>query len=155
MKTGFFLTARLGSTRLPRKHLLEAAGKPMLGVLAERIRHAFAADLAAGDALLAIVTSDEAENRAFERFAALGVRVFYGSVDNIPLRHHQAAQVGLHGRHVRLLLGAGELGNGDRSEDTDDDDDDQEFDEREAATTHFVHRGSPSYTAGASGAAPP
>jgi len=92
MKTGFFLTARLGSTRLPRKHLLEAAGRPLLGVLAQRILSAFASEVRSGDAMLAVVTSDEPENRAFERFNAIGVKVFYGAVDNIPLRHHQAAQ---------------------------------------------------------------
>ncbi len=37
MKTGFFLTARLGSTRLARKHLLQAAGRPLISVLASKI----------------------------------------------------------------------------------------------------------------------
>jgi len=92
MKTGFFLTARLGSTRLPRKHLLEAAGEPLLGVLAQRILSAFASEVRSGEAMVAVVTSDEQENRAFERFAAMGVKVFYGAVDNIPLRHHHAAR---------------------------------------------------------------
>lgn len=92
MKTGFFLTARLGSTRLPRKHLLEAGGQPLLAVLAQRILSAFARETAASEAMLAVVTSDEAENRAFERFTAMGVKVFYGDTDNIPLRHHQAAR---------------------------------------------------------------
>lgn len=42
--------------------------------------------------MIAVVTSEEAENRAFECFATMGVRVFYGATDNIPLRHHQAAR---------------------------------------------------------------
>jgi len=92
MKTGFFLTARLGSTRLPRKHLLEAGGRALLAVLAERIVGAFGNELASGEALLAVVTSDEAENRAFERVVPVGASVFYGANANIPLRHHQAAQ---------------------------------------------------------------
>lgn len=92
MKTGFFLTARLGSTRLPRKHLLEAGGTALLAVLAGRIVHAFGNEMRSGEAVLAVVTSDEAANREFERFAPMGVRVFYGAKENIPLRHLQATQ---------------------------------------------------------------
>ena len=92
MKTGFFLTARLGSTRLPRKHLLEVSGTPFLAVLAKRILHSFGKDISSDEALLAIVTSDEAMNHEFERFVPLGIRVFYGAKENIPLRHLQAAK---------------------------------------------------------------
>jgi spore coat polysaccharide biosynthesis protein SpsF len=92
LKIGHFLTARLGSSRLPRKHLLEAKGHALLEVLARRILHAFAAEFCSGEASLVIVTSDEAENREFERFETLGAQVFYGSKHNIPLRHLQAAQ---------------------------------------------------------------
>ena len=92
MRIGYFLTARLGSSRLPRKHLLEANGYALLEVLARRILRAFAAEFRSGDASLVIVTSDEPENREFERFSTLGADVFYGSKQNIPLRHLQAAQ---------------------------------------------------------------
>ena len=91
MKTGFFLTARLGSTRLARKHLLEAAGRPLLSVLAGRIRREFAVAIERGEALVAVVTSDEPANRDFECLGQ-GLRVFYGATHNIPLRHLQAAQ---------------------------------------------------------------
>src|SRR5688572_18420805 len=87
MKTAIFVTARLGSSRLPRKHLLPAGERVMVEVLIDRIRHAFGRDL-----LLVIATSDEQENREFERFAAKGVTVFYGSLNNIPLRHLEAAR---------------------------------------------------------------
>lgn len=92
MKTGIFLTARLGSTRLPRKHLLEAGGKAMLAVLAGRIRHGFDKAIGRGDAVLAVVTSDEPANRDFERIAGEPMAVFYGSKQNIPQRHLQAAR---------------------------------------------------------------
>lgn len=92
MTIGFFLTARLGSSRLPRKHLLEANGHALLEVLARRIIHAFVAEFRSGGANLVIVTSDEPENREFERFTTLGAQVFYGSKQNIPLRHLQAAE---------------------------------------------------------------
>jgi len=92
MKTGIFLTARLGSTRLPHKHLLEAGGKAMLSVLAGRIRHGFEKAIGRGDAVLAVVTSDEPANRDFERVSGEPMAVFYGSKQNIPLRHLQAAR---------------------------------------------------------------
>lgn len=92
MKTGIFLTARLGSTRLPRKHLLEAGGKAMLAVLAGRIRRGFEKAIGRNDAVLAVVTSDEPANRDFERLSGEPMPVFYGSKQNIPLRHLQAAR---------------------------------------------------------------
>ena len=92
MKTGIFLTARLGSTRLPRKHLLEAGGKALLTVLAGRIRHAFDKAIGRGDAVLAVVTSDEPANREFEQVSGEPMWVFYGSKQNIPLRHLQATR---------------------------------------------------------------
>jgi spore coat polysaccharide biosynthesis protein SpsF (cytidylyltransferase family) len=87
MTTAIFVTARLGSSRLPRKHLLLAGERVMLEVLLDRIRYAFDRDVR-----LVIATSDEKENREFERFAPKGVTIFYGSLNNIPFRHLQAAR---------------------------------------------------------------
>lgn len=92
MRTGFFVTARLGSTRLARKHLLEVQGRPLLSFLIERIKKEFEAELEEGSSVIVICTSDCPENRAFERLADQNVTVFYGSNDNIPLRHLQAAE---------------------------------------------------------------
>ena len=91
MKTGIFLTARLGSSRLPRKHLLTAGGRPMLGILAARIIRAFDSNIKRGEVVVAITTTDEAEDRGFESFRREELEVFYGSLRNIPLRHRQAA----------------------------------------------------------------
>lgn len=91
-KTGILITARLGSTRLPRKHLLKVAGKPVLSYLIERISREFRVEITHGDAEIAIVTSNEEINREFERFRAAGIRLYYGSIKNIPLRHLQAAK---------------------------------------------------------------
>jgi len=53
----------------------------------------------------------------------------------------EVAEVGLHRRDVRLLLGVGELRNGDSGEDADDDNDDEELDEGEAsAVVHCLAR---------------
>jgi len=90
MKTAILITARLGSSRLPQKHLLPVNGKPIVQVLIDRIGAEFREELSAGDASIVIATSDEQENRAFERFANEHTQVFYGSRNNIPLRHLQA-----------------------------------------------------------------
>lgn len=92
MKIGILITARLGSTRLSRKHLLGIMGRPAISYLIGRIATAFATELAAGSVQVIIATSDEPENRDFELLDRGDVAVFYGSNDNIPLRHLQAAK---------------------------------------------------------------
>jgi len=92
MKTGIFITARLGSTRLQKKHLLPVNGHPILFFLIRRITAEFQKELASGEIKVIIVTPDEPENREFESFQQDGATVFYGSINNIPLRHLQAAK---------------------------------------------------------------
>ena len=91
MKTGIFITARLGSTRLKKKHLLPINGQPAIHYLFTRIAVEFKKELNDATAKIVIVTSDEKENREFEFVKDYGVEVFYGSKENIPLRHLQAA----------------------------------------------------------------
>lgn len=91
MKTGILITARLGSTRLGKKHLLPVNGQPLIHYLIERIRWEFGKEIKDSDVQIVIATSDEQENRQFEEFSQADVTVFYGSVDNIPLRHSRAA----------------------------------------------------------------
>lgn len=71
---------------------MEANGVALLEVLIRRISAAFAEDIKSGLAEIVIVTSDELENREFERFSNFGVKIFYGSKKNIPRRHLEAAQ---------------------------------------------------------------
>jgi hypothetical protein len=92
MKTGFFICARLGSSRLPRKHLIAADGLPFILHLVRRINRQFAADLSGGNAVVAIIASDEPENRDFIGALRGEADVFFGSIENIPLRQLQAAQ---------------------------------------------------------------
>lgn len=92
MKIGIFITARLGSTRLKRKHLLEVDGHPVLYFLIKRTTVAFQTEINDEKIKIIIVTSDEPENRAFEQFTQDGITVYYGSINNIPLRHFQAAK---------------------------------------------------------------
>lgn len=91
MKTGIFITARLSSTRLKRKHLAAARGEPIVHYLIKRITTHFGKEIASGSVVPVIATADEPENREFEQFSGLGVNVVYGSPDNIPVRHLQAA----------------------------------------------------------------
>lgn len=92
MKIGILITARLGSTRLQKKHLLPVNHRPLLHYLVKRIGHEFQAEMEADQVQVIIATSDEPENRAFEFFCPDGLAVFYGSTNNIPLRHLQTAQ---------------------------------------------------------------
>jgi spore coat polysaccharide biosynthesis protein SpsF len=91
MKTGFLICARLGSTRLPRKHLLPASGEPFVLHLIRRINHEFRAERSSGKAVVAIIASDEPENRDFVPALRGEGDVFFGSIENIPLRQMQAA----------------------------------------------------------------
>jgi len=89
MKLGILVTARLGSTRLRQKHLIPVLGRPILSYLTQRIENEFRKELDHGEVEIIIATSDEPENRAFEQFSKKGVKVFYGSINNIPFRHLQ------------------------------------------------------------------
>ena len=87
---GILITARLGSTRLPNKHLLEVGGKPIMGYLLDRIQQGFSDEIEKGEAKVIIATSAEPFNLKFKQFAP-SVSCFYGDIKNIPLRHLQAA----------------------------------------------------------------
>jgi len=60
----------------------------LIELLISRIQIAFHAEISKDRVLPILTTSDEKENRAFERF---GIPVFYGAPNNIPLRHLQTA----------------------------------------------------------------
>ncbi|RZU47273.1 spore coat polysaccharide biosynthesis protein SpsF (cytidylyltransferase family) [Fluviicoccus keumensis] len=96
MKQAILVTARLGSSRLPRKHLIRVGELSFLSCLLRRL---LAIRWPDGQVVpVVIVTSDEPENRDFEQFVCEHVSVFYGSLHNIPLRHAQAAEaLGLDG----------------------------------------------------------
>lgn len=92
MKIAILITARLGSERLKRKHMLAVCGKPIISYLLGRVSREFEEELSIGEGGIIIATSDEEENRGFEIFSGKSLKVFYGSIDNIPLRHLQAAE---------------------------------------------------------------
>jgi len=87
MPLSFFITARMGSTRLPRKHFQDVAGRPALSHLIERVEAA-----AQPQDLIVITTGPQLENGEFQSFqSSRRVTVFFGDAENIPRRHLQAA----------------------------------------------------------------
>jgi spore coat polysaccharide biosynthesis protein SpsF (cytidylyltransferase family) len=89
---GVFITARLGSTRLSEKHLIEVNEKPFIKWLVERFSTAFKENIDKNELKIFITTSVKVENRKFESIFDKGeLEVFYGSDDNIPLRHLECA----------------------------------------------------------------
>lgn len=89
---GIFITARLGSSRLPAKHLITAAGRTFMEWLYGRMLHEFAAEVSRKEVMIAITTSEKGGNERFlEIVKGQPVPVFFGSDNNIPQRHHDCA----------------------------------------------------------------
>jgi spore coat polysaccharide biosynthesis protein SpsF (cytidylyltransferase family) len=89
---GVFITARLGSKRLQEKHLIEVDGKTLIQYLVRRFSIAFEEKIRKNELKLFLTTSIQRENRKFEKFFDTNeVTIFYGSDDNIPLRHLECA----------------------------------------------------------------
>jgi spore coat polysaccharide biosynthesis protein SpsF len=80
------IQARMGSTRLPGKSMMDLAGAPLVGRILERVRRCTRLD----DVVLAI--PDTEKNRVLaglgERY---GVKVFAGSENDLVERYYQAA----------------------------------------------------------------
>jgi spore coat polysaccharide biosynthesis protein SpsF (cytidylyltransferase family) len=66
--------------------------KPIVYYLIERIRREFKEEMAQNKIEVVIATSDEPDNRAFEELDMANLKVFYGSIHNIPLRHFQTVE---------------------------------------------------------------
>jgi spore coat polysaccharide biosynthesis protein SpsF (cytidylyltransferase family) len=90
---GIFITARLGSTRLNKKHLIEIDGKPMIKWLIERYCLGFEKEIQDQRIKIFITTSINQENHLFDKiFKNTNIEIFYGSDSNIPLRHLECAK---------------------------------------------------------------
>lgn len=87
MKVVLIVQARTGSSRLPGKVLLLAAGKPMLAHQIDRLRQVRHADQ------LVIATSEDRKDDAIVEFCkGYGVAVFRGSLHDVLSRFALAAQ---------------------------------------------------------------
>ena len=87
MKTAFLITARLKSTRLPKKILLEVAGKPLIVHMLDRIKNAMSIDK------IIICTSTNPQDDPLEEIAGQEqVSCFRGSEEDVLVRLSEAAQ---------------------------------------------------------------
>ena len=87
MKTGIILLARMGSTRLPGKVMLDLCGKPMLEHIINRL-----SNLRKASPLVVATTINPKDNIIAEFCRSNNVHVFRGSEDNVLERCIQAAE---------------------------------------------------------------
>lgn len=87
---GAIVQARMGSTRLPGKVMMDIGGQPMLGRVIERVRQAPGIDT-----VLVATSTAPADQAVAEHCAATGVPCFAGSEHDVLDRFYRAAQ--LHG----------------------------------------------------------
>lgn len=86
-KTAVFVTARLKSTRLPRKVLLDVCGKPLLLHLIERVRLAQLPDF------VVLCTSTHVNDDPLEELArGNDIAYFRGSEEDVLQRYSEAAE---------------------------------------------------------------
>jgi len=87
MKVGYLITARLKSTRLPRKILLEVGGRPFLSHMIHRLRKASSVDE------IVICTSANPQDDPLEDLAAAeGVSCFRGDEEDVVRRLADACE---------------------------------------------------------------
>lgn len=88
---GILIPVRLGSKRLPQKHLKQVLGKPILHYLIARLETQLHDLFAANEVKLFIATSTESENKGLQvlKHHNPHLTLFYGDSKNIPLRYLQ------------------------------------------------------------------
>jgi len=87
VKTGFFITVRLGSTRLPRKALLEIGGRSVLGHTIDRLRRCRKTD-----AIVVCTSTNPQDDPLVEAARREGVESFRGDEEDVLLRMRDAAR---------------------------------------------------------------
>lgn len=87
MNNGIIIQARMGSSRLPGKVLMDFNGKPLLGQIAYRLQYK------KNDAKVVIATSTLAQDDAIEEFCeSHGLICFRGSEGNVLERYYACAK---------------------------------------------------------------
>ncbi len=82
------LQARMGSTRLPGKSMMDLAGAPLVGRIIERVKRCKRVDE------IVLATTRKAEDDVLEELArSYGISVFRGSENDLVDRYYQAAKV--------------------------------------------------------------
>lgn len=86
-KVLLLIQVRMGSKRLPKKSILDLAGKPMIYRIIERLKRCKIPDE------IIVITSKRKENKIFKKISKnLNVKIFFGSENNLVERHLQAAK---------------------------------------------------------------
>lgn len=85
-RTVIIVQARMGSTRLPGKALLEVAGETLLGLLLKRLGRVTLAD-----AVVVATTTAERDRPIVDLAGAMGVPSWRGSEEDVLARYHGAA----------------------------------------------------------------
>ena len=86
MKTSIIVQARMTSTRLPGKVLLEVSNKPLLAYVIERLRM-----VPLADNLIIATTTNASDDGIVELCEKMGCMYFRGSEDNVLERYHGSA----------------------------------------------------------------
>ena len=90
---GILFTARLGSSRLHQKHLIDTCGRTMIEWLIYRFESKFKEELKNLSVKLVLATSTNSENKEFIKVLKdYNVEVFQGDDKNIPLRYNECAK---------------------------------------------------------------
>jgi len=87
MKITAIIQARCGSTRLPRKVLMNLEGKSVLERVVERVKHSSYVDQ-----IVVATTINEDDDEIETLCKGIGVNVFRGSVDDVLDRFYQASK---------------------------------------------------------------
>ena len=91
MQIGVFINARVGSKRLPNKHLKVIKNEPLLSILLTRLISRLEEYSYGIDLTILLTTGKQEENQILAQIASkVGLNTFFGSENNIPFRHLQA-----------------------------------------------------------------
>lgn len=90
MKIGALIPVRLGSERLPRKHLKEIQGKPVLHYLLERL---YSSKYIDPENVIVCTTMESENDELLDIVSQYGAKVFRGSKDDIIERFYQAVNL--------------------------------------------------------------
>ncbi len=81
------IQVRMGSKRLPRKSMLDLLGKPLIYRIVERLKRCKLPDE------IVLITSKKKENLVFKKISKnLGIKIYFGSENNLVDRHLKAAK---------------------------------------------------------------
>lgn len=91
--TGIVITARLGSKRLPNKHLLKVGEINLIQWLVQRICFEFNQEIKENRVKIILATTRNEIDRKFQDYLSdYNCEVFYGDSKNIPKRHIECAK---------------------------------------------------------------